>query len=637
MIMKQLRYFIVASFLLTGITASAQKKCCAEAVAITAMQQRPDSFSNEGRPAKWTYDMGVILEGVTDVWKQTGNPAYFNYVQKQIDHFVDKDGSIRGYKFEDYNIDNVKNGTSILMLYRVTGKEKYWKAATRLREQLSKHPRTNQGGFWHKKIYPYQMWLDGLYMAQPFYAEYAMLAHEDSAFNDIANQFTWMEQHARDPKTGLLFHGWDESKQMAWANKETGNSPNFWGRAIGWYIMALEDVLDFFPADHPRRNDLVAILNRTVEGLEKVQDKKTGLWWDILDQPAVPKNYFESSASSMFVYGIAKGVRLGYLPASKITVAQKGYDGMLKKFIKNENGKTDLEGTVQVSGLGGKPFRDGSIEYYLKEPVVTNDPKGVGSFMKAAVEMEMLNDLKLGKGKTILLDNYFNHETTKDITGATVQTHYIWEQKDNGGYSLLGDIFKGYGMQTKSLKEGPTAANLKDAAIYFLIDPDWPKENKNPNYIEDTHINAIYDWVQKGGVLMLFANDSNNVEFKNYNRLAEKFGIHFNESNPRNLVKGDDYPTGTVNIPAGNEIFKTAKNIYIKEISTLSLKAPARAVLTDKGDNIIAISKVGKGTVFAIGDPWLYNEYLDGRKLPARLENFAAAHDMVKWLIKQTK
>lgn len=634
--MKKLACFLIVIFLLNGLAASAQKKCCAEAVALTAMQERPDSFFMEGRPAKWTYDMGVILEGVTDVWKQTGDPAYFNYVQKQIDHFVDKDGNIKTYKPEDFNIDNVKNGTSILMLYRVTGKEKYWKAATKLREQLRSQPRTNEGGFWHKKIYPYQMWLDGLYMGQPFYAEYAMLAHEDSAYNDIANQFTWMEQHAKDPKTGLLYHGWDESKQMAWANKETGNSPNFWARAMGWYVMALVDVLDFFPADHPKRTELIAILNRTVDALEKVQDKKTGLWWDVLDKPDVPKNYFESSAASMFVYAIAKGVRLGYLPAAKIAAAQKGYNGILKKFIKQENGKTNLEGTVQVSGLGGKPFRDGSVEYYLKEPVITNDPKGVGSFIKAAAEMEMLKDLKLGKGKTILLDYYFNHETTKDITGATIQTHYIWEQKDNGGYSLLGDIFKGYGMQTKSLKEAPTAANLKDAAIYFLIDPDWPKENKNPNYIEDAHINAIYDWVQKGGVLMMFANDSNNVEFKNYNKLAEKFGIHFNENNPRNQVKGDDFPAGTVNITKGNEIFKTAKNIYIKEISTLTLKSPAKAMLTDKGDNIIAVSKVGKGTVFAIGDPWLYNEYLDGRKLPAYLENFAAAHDLVKWLIKQT-
>ncbi|RYY63665.1 MAG: glycoside hydrolase family 88 protein, partial [Chitinophagaceae bacterium] len=382
--------------------------------------------------------------------------------------------------------------------------------------------------------------------------------------------------------------------------------------------------------------ELISILNRTVTALEKVQDKKNGLWWDILDQPTTPKNYLESSASSMFVYGIAKGVRLGYLPAGNLSIAQKGYQGLVKQFIRTENGLANLEGTVQVSGLGGKPYRDGSVAYYLGEPVITNDPKGVGSFIKAAAEMEMISSAKLGKGKSILLDNYFNHETTKDITGTTIQTHYVWEQKDNGGYHFLGNIFEQYGVKTKSLKLAPNAGNLKDAAIYFLIDPDWPKENKTPNYIEEQHMDAIYNWVKGGGVLMMFANDSNNVEFKNYNKLARKFGIQFNESNPRNLVKGNDYPTGTISIPKGNEIFRTAKNIYIKEISTLAVQAPAKSIPSDKGDVIAAVSRVGKGTVFAIGDPWLYNEYLDGRKLPAHLENFQAAHDLVRWLIKQT-
>ncbi|MEO7044860.1 MAG: DUF4350 domain-containing protein, partial [Ferruginibacter sp.] len=255
----------------------------------------------------------------------------------------------------------------------------------------------------------------------------------------------------------------------------------------------------------------------------------------------------------------------------------------------------------------------------------------------AANEMEMLPTLKIGKGKTILLDGFFNHETAKDITGTTIQTHYIWSEMDNGGYSTLGNIFNRYGVQTKLLTTSVNAEKLKGADIYFIIDPDWPKENPEPNYILPENIDAIYNWVKAGGVLMLFSNDSGNVEFPHYNQLAEKFGIHFNENNPRNMVKGTDFPTGTINIPAGDKIFKTAKNIYIKEISTISIKAPAKAVLIDKGDNIIAVSKVGKGTVFAIGDPWLYNEYLDGRKLPKRLENFQAAEDLVKWLIALTK
>jgi unsaturated rhamnogalacturonyl hydrolase len=221
------------------------------------------------------------------------------------------------------------------------------------------------------------MWLDGLYMGAPFYAEYAMLFNEESAFDDIGNQFIWMEQHARDPKTGLLYHAWDESKQQKWANKETGTSPLFWARAMGWYSDALVDALDYFPATHPKRQALIDILNRLVNAVEKQQDKTTGLWYDIMNYtgPGKEKNYFEASASCQFTYAIAKGVRKGYLPASKLAIAKKAYDGIVKRFIKVEDGQTNLHGTVKVSGLGGNPYRDGSFEYYMSEHVIVNDPK----------------------------------------------------------------------------------------------------------------------------------------------------------------------------------------------------------------------------------------------------------------------
>ncbi len=631
---NQILVFVV--MLLTASSCFAQQKYYSREMAHTAMTIWKDSFALDGKPAKWAYDQGVILEGIAAVWKQTADPAYFRYLKQSMDFYVAEDGSIRTYRPTEYNIDHVKNGTSQLTLYRVTGEEKYWQAATLLRDQLRNHPRTKEGGFWHKKIYPYQMWLDGLYMGEPFYAEYALLAHEDSVFTDIANQFIWMENHARDKANGLLYHGWDESKQMGWANKQTGLSPNFWARAMGWYAMALVDVLDNFPANHTKRKALVDILNRTVNAFAKVQDTTSGLWYDILDKPRLKGNYFEASASCMFVYSVAKGVRLGVIPANKISIAQKGYNGIIKTFIKEENGQLNLYGTVKVSGLGGKPYRDGSLAYYLGEPVIVNDPKGVGAFIKAAAEMEMIPYLSIGKGKTVLLDYYFNHETTKDITGATIQHHYVWEQMDNGGYSLLGNIFNSYGVQTKRLTEAVSAEALKNTDIYFIIDPDWPKENKTPNYIEKKHIEVIYNWVNEGGVLMLFANDSNNVEFTHYNQLAEKFGIRFNEDY-RNMVKGSEFATGTFNITQPDSIFKTAQKIYLKEISTITVRSPAKPVFTDKGDVIMAVSKVGKGTVFAVGDPWLYNEYVDGRKLPIELENFKAAKDLVLWLIKQCK
>src|SRR5256885_3492101 len=211
-------------------------------MAATAMNLWKDSFSlKAGQPAKWTYDQGVILKGIEGIWKATGDGKYFAYIQKSMDFFVDNDGNIRTYKAEEYNIDNITSGRALLLLYKVTGKEKYFKAANTLRKQLRQHPRTSEGGFWHKQIYPSQMWVDGLYMGEPFYAEYASCFHEDTAFNDIARQFILMEKNARDEKTGLLYHAYDESRQQLWADKTSGHSPNFWGRAMGWYGMALVD------------------------------------------------------------------------------------------------------------------------------------------------------------------------------------------------------------------------------------------------------------------------------------------------------------------------------------------------------------------------------------------------------------
>jgi unsaturated rhamnogalacturonyl hydrolase len=463
-----------------------------------------------------------------------------------------------------------------------------------------------------------------------------VLAHEDTAFNDIANQFIWIEKHTRDAKTGLLYHAWDESKQMKWANPVTGCSPLFWARAMGWYSTALVDALDYVPADHPKRKALIDILNRFVNAIEKQQDKQTGLWKDVLayNGPGKEKNYFEASASSQFVYAVAKGVRKGYLPAAKITIAQNGYDGILKRFIKSENGQTNLYGTVKVSGLGSNPYRDGSFEYYMTEPVIVNDPKGIGAFLLASNEMEMQRTLAVGKGKTVVMDNYFNRETHDDAFGKKVVFHYKWWERDNGGFSFMSHIFNKYGVNTKTLDKAPTDANLKNASIYFLIDPDWPKENKTPNYIEQKHIDALYNYVKNGGVLVMMANDSNNVEFKHYNELAEKFGIHWNE-NMRHDVIDNQFEQGAIIFSPGTEIFKTAKKIFIKQLCTQYISKPGHTIYRENGEALISICKIGKGTVFAVGDPWFYNEYVDGRKIPAEYENYKAATDLVQWLIKQ--
>jgi unsaturated rhamnogalacturonyl hydrolase len=614
----------------------AQTKPLSEQMAATVMEIWKDSLSAGGRPVRWTYDQGVILEGIDAVWRRTGNADYFRYIQKSMDHFVTPEGDIRTYTFDSHNIDNVKNGRSLLTLYKVTGQQKYFKAATLLWKQLQTQPRTQEGGFWHKKVYPNQMWLDGLYMGEPFYAEYAALVRDEKAFDDIANQFIYMEKHSRDAKTGLLYHGWDESKVQKWADPQSGHSPHFWGRAMGWYGMALVDVLDNFPESNPKRKELLAILSRLATAVKKFQDPRSGVWYDILDLADRKGNYLESSASSMFVYALQKGVRKGYLPVGYAAVAQKGYTGIQKEFIEQRAaGQVNLKGTVSVSGLGGTPYRDGSFEYYIREKVITNDPKGVGSFILAANEMELAKVPKKGLGKTVLLDCFFNSETKKDQSGHDIQWHYKWEEMSNGGYSLWGQVFEQRGFKLKSLPAAPTTANLKEASVYIITDPDIIKENPKPNFIDARHITAITSWVKAGGLLVIMANDTGNVDLDHLNQLTANFGITFNKDS-KNRVTGSNFEMGSIVILPSNSIFKHTRKIYVKEYSSLRLKSPAKAVLKDKdGDAVMAVARFGKGSVYAIGDPWLYNEYTDGRKIPAEYENFNAAGDLADWIAGQ--
>ena len=390
--MKKCLFLFFAVFIINQAFAQKEtfKGDLAAELANTIMHKWPDSLmhNNGTKNAGWSYDIGLYLEAIGNVYARTAEQKYFNYILHTMDNFIGEDGSIRYYKQESYNIDYVRNGKTLLYLYEKTGKEKYLKAAQYVRKQLDAHPRTSEGGFWHKKVYPHQMWLDGLYMGQPFYANYSKMFNHTKDFDDVALQFMLMEKNARDIKTGLLYHGWDESKEQAWANKETGKSPNFWGRAMGWYGVALVDVLDYFPADHPKRKELIAILNRYVTAVAKVQDKKNGLWYQVLDKAKEKGNYPEASASSMFVYTFAKASRLGYVDKKYHQLASKGFEGIKNNFLERDaDGRLHLNGTVQVSGLGGKPYRDGSFEYYISEPVIQDDPKGMGAFILAANEM----------------------------------------------------------------------------------------------------------------------------------------------------------------------------------------------------------------------------------------------------------
>lgn len=630
--MKKIVYVLI-SFL--SLQAQAQDVPYSQQMALTAMHMWPDSFSvTPGRAARWSYDQGVILKGIEGIWQATGDGKWFKYIEHSMDHFVREDGTIKDYDQEHYNIDHLNNGKVLLTIYRVTGKEKYKKAVQLLRKQLIAHPRTKEGGFWHKQIYPWQMWLDGLYMGQPFYAEYAQVFGEDTIFNDVARQFVLMEKNSRDPKTGLLYHGYDEAREQQWADKKTGQSPHFWARALGWYGVAMVDVLDYFPPDHPGRQQIIDILKRFATAVVKVQDAKSGMWYDIVDLPNRKPNYLESSATAMLSYTLAKGARKGYIASGYAVNAKKAFDGLTKlQLTKDKDGFTNLEGTVSVSGLGGKPYRDGSFDYYMREKVIQNDPKGMGAFIMAANEIEMMPKLPAGKGKTVVLDNFFNNEWRKGPFGAQEPFHYIWEERDHNGYYFWGNLFEQYGAKLQTLKAAPTAANLSKASVYIIVDADTDKETAQPNYMTEAYATTIANWVKAGGVLVLLGNNSVNAEQVHINLLAEKFGVRFN-GDDQLMVKGNNYEQGEVKIESGNPIFRAGQSLYIKEISSLTVKAPAKSIVKTKDFDVMAIAQLGKGKVFVLGDPWIYNEYVDGRKLPAKYENFNAAADLVKWLLK---
>lgn len=365
-----------------------------ERMMLSEMQRFPEAWMLDfSKSPKWTYPSAIVLDGAEQLYMKTGKKEYYDYISGFGEKLIKEDGTILTYDLDKYNIDMLNSGSVLLYLYEKEKKEKYLKALQTLRLQIDGQPRTNEGSFWHKKIYPNQVWLDGLYMGMPFYTHYTKDftkgADATKAYDDIVMQFDSVQKNLLDKKTGLLYHAWDESKKEAWANKETGLSPNFWGRAMGWYGMAMVDVLDYLPKDHPGRARMISYIKSYSDAVIKYQDEKSGLWYQVLDKPLANGNYEEATASAMFVYTMIKSVNKGYLPKSYKAAAKKGYDGIIKNLISvDENGVVNLNKCCAVAGLGGKPYRDGSYEYYVNEEIRSNDGKGTGPFILASLEFE---------------------------------------------------------------------------------------------------------------------------------------------------------------------------------------------------------------------------------------------------------
>jgi len=349
-----------------------------------------------GKTNKWNYIDGCMIKAIIELYHITDLEKYLSFADEFIDFYVTDEGSIKTYSIDEYNIDQINEGKVLFDLYELTGKEKYRKAIDTLYMQIKTHPRTNEGNFWHKNIYPHQVWLDGLYMGQPFYMAYETKFNGFKKYKDIFTQFINVEKNMKDSETGLYYHAYDSSKTMFWCNPKTGLSQNFWGRALGWFLMALIDVIEimdeqmFFEYKY-----LMDMFKDLVDALINVQSP-SGMWYQVVDKPETEGNYLETSASAIMAYGILKGVRLDVLPERYKEYGLKAFDDICNRYLSEDNGRLSLGGICLVAGLGGPNKRDGSVSYYLSEPIVKDDAKGVAPFLMCFNEImrEVGEDVK---------------------------------------------------------------------------------------------------------------------------------------------------------------------------------------------------------------------------------------------------
>lgn len=369
-------------------TLSAKEKMYVR-MADSEMKRFPEAWQIDWakRPV-FGYCQGVVTLSMLKVWQQTQNDKYYNYVAQYADMMVNDEGQILNYDYVNgkRNIDMINAGKILFAVYERSGNPKYKKAMDMLYETMMKHPRNSLGGFWHKEVYPWQMWLDGLYMGSPFLAQYAAVNNKPELMDDVIKQCLIVGERMHDPVTGLYFHAWDEKKVQKWCDKETGLSHHFWGRSVGWWYMALVDVLDFVPKNHPNRQALIDMVRGLADNIPNFQHD--GIWYQILNLEDRKGNYQEASVSTMFMYAVAKAVNNGYIERKYMKIAKDAYKGIMKKLIRiDKDGTVNITQCCMVAGLGGNPYRDGSFEYYMSEPIRDNDPKATGPFIMGCIEL----------------------------------------------------------------------------------------------------------------------------------------------------------------------------------------------------------------------------------------------------------
>lgn len=342
----------------------------------------------EGKKPSWNYMDGCMIKAIIELYHITKKEAYLAFADNFIDYFVNDDGSIHSYNPQDYNLDNVNAGKTLFDLYALTGKEKYRKAIDTVYSQLQGQPRTSTGNFWHKLIYPNQIWLDGLYMAQPFYMQYELTYNHGANCLDSYQQFLQVYKLMRDLRNGLYYHAYDDSREAFWCDKVTGLSDNFWLRALGWYAMALIDTMEVMPPSlAAEKSELNRIYKELIDSMLPYQDSDSGMWYQVVNRGGITPNYLETSGSAIFAYAIMKSVRLGFLEDSYFAYGRRAFDGICQKYLSEKDGELQLGGICLVAGLGNTEMREGTFDYYMREPIVKNEAKGVAPLILAYIEI----------------------------------------------------------------------------------------------------------------------------------------------------------------------------------------------------------------------------------------------------------
>lgn len=578
---------ITGALLFAGSALLLAAPCLAaaqEAINLRQMTQRVMAQWPSARASQSSKGLAVLLDGMNAAWYDTADGDDYQYIKRSIDPWIAPNGSLQIPKTNGSVWQQDSLGSPILMLYRVTGEKRYYQAASRLRDAMLASGETSPRGPEPEARVALTM-IQAVSTGEPFLAEYASIFQQPQDFERITGQFVAAHAQLRDSMSADV---------------------------MARYMRALVEALQYYPSDSPGRAVLLKILSRTAAETVRMQGRHNGpgsLQPDGQREQAGGEPSPKFSATCLFAYALAKGVRLGYLPARYRASAVQAWQA-------TQN---------HISSQDGPPTSGASMD---------EERIGAGARLLAASEVQLAGLATNGAHQTVLVDAWFNSQERTNAVGERELFHYKWTDYRSSGFSLFGHMFRSFGISTRRLAAAPTVPNLRGAQYYVIASPDNPAKNPHPHYVTAGDAKQIEEWVRRGGVLVLMENDPANADIPHLDILADAFGLHFN-NRLTHAATEYDYAMGRIDVAGGGPLFRQAHTLYMKDTCSLELSRGASALLTYKGDIFMAAARYGRGTVYAVTDPWLYNEYTDGRKLPPQYDNFAAGMELVRWLQQQ--